>query len=183
MCPATEPKIGSSCAPAGRLNCFYGSNPCCGGAYTCGTDGKWQGLGLGCACILDAGSDSRSSDATSDVLSDAPPGCGGATCGSDQYCVHPSTNLCGPAPQCVPRDDAGACPSGTMFNSFCIGSPNGGCVEVPMRGPAHCASIANTCDASSVTCSCLARDACGPSGADVCQRVEGRDIYCLCIAP
>src|SRR5262245_12262692 len=50
-CPAMEPTIGSACAPAGRLNCSYGSNPCCGGAYTCGTDGKWQALGLGCACM------------------------------------------------------------------------------------------------------------------------------------
>src|SRR4051812_1525365 len=118
MCPATEPAIGSSCAPAGR-NCFYGSNPCCGGAYTCGSDGKWQPIGLGCACVMDAGSDShgndatsdsRLSDATTDVSPDAHSDCGGTTCRGDQFCVHPSTNLCGPAPECVPRDDAGACP-------------------------------------------------------------------------
>jgi hypothetical protein len=29
----------------------------------------------------------------------------------------------------------------------------------------------------------MPRDACGPSGADVCQRIEGHDLYCLCIAP
>jgi hypothetical protein len=180
-CPLSEPKIGSPCTPAGRLNCFYGTNPCCGGAYTCGIDGTWQTLGLGCACMPppDAGSDSRASDAQLDGLSD----CGGATCGADQFCVHPSTNLCGPAPQCVPQNDAGACPAGTMFNSFCIGSPSGGCVAIPMRGPPHCATLSSTCGTSPSMCSCLPSNACAPGSADFCQRIDGRDVYCVCLAP
>ncbi len=183
MCPAAQPTLGSPCAPAGHLNCFYGGNPCCGGAYTCGTDGKWQSLGLGCACVPDAGSDSRASDAPSDVSSDAPFACGTTTCAADQFCVHPSTNLCGPAPQCVPHDDAGACPPGTMFNAFCAGSPNGGCVAIPMRGPPHCATLASTCGPSPSMCSCFPSNPCGPSGADFCQRIDGRDVSCICLAP
>jgi hypothetical protein len=179
-CPSAEPTIGSSCAPAGHLNCFYGDDPCCGGSYTCGADGKWQTLGLGCACMPhDSGSDARATDAPSDARID----CGGASCAPDQFCVHPSTNLCGPAPQCVPRDDAGACPPGTMFDAFCLGSSSGGCVEIPMRGAPHCETVATTCDASSPSCSCLARNACDTNGADVCQRIEGRDLYCICLAP
>lgn len=179
-CPASEPTIGSPCAPAGQRNCFYGPNPCCGGAYTCGTDGKWQALGLGCACMPppDASADARASDASSDARFD----CGGATCGAEQFCVHPSTNSCGAVPPCVARDDAGACPPGTMFTSFCAGSPTGGCVAIPMRGPPHCVTLASTCDASPSTCSCLPRSACG-SGADFCQRIDGRDVYCVCLAP
>jgi hypothetical protein len=126
--------------------------------------------------------DAASEDRVSDERSDARFDCGGTTCGADQFCVHPSTNLCGPAPMCVPPDDAGACPPGTMFNAFCVGSSSGGCVEIPMRGAPHCETLASTCGPDPSTCSCLPRTACG-SGADVCQRIDGRDVYCICLAP
>jgi hypothetical protein len=44
-------------------------------------------------------------------------------------------------------------------------------------------TLSSTCGANSSMCSCFSRNACAPNGADICQRVEGRDVYCTCIAP
>jgi hypothetical protein len=147
-------------------------------------NGGSAGIGVGGSAGRDGGVEDAGSEAdASDAPSDAPFSCGAATCAADQFCVHPSTNSCGAVPQCVAMADAGACPAGTMFSSFCIGNPTGGCVAIPMRGAPHCVTITSTCGPNPSMCSCLSGNACGPNGADFCQRIEGREIYCVCLAP
>ena len=36
--------------------------------------------------------------------------CGATTCAADELCIHPPTSVGGPAPPCIPTDDAGQCP-------------------------------------------------------------------------
>ncbi|HVU02690.1 MAG TPA: hypothetical protein VHE30_13105 [Polyangiaceae bacterium] len=152
--------------------------------------------GLGCAKFLEPRTDDgntvpegSAADAWCDngtchtrLVRDAgAPDCGGSTCGAAELCIHPPTSVGGPAPECVPPVDGGACPPGTAYQAFCVGSASGGCVQVYVPPPPYCAGIPAGCGAT-VDCSCIPQNLCG-GGADFCQSVEGHTVTCVNLAP
>jgi hypothetical protein len=81
-CLATEPVEGSACTP-GQSVCASGGDICCiGYAWQCDpTTRTWRKEGVGCACIVDAGSpDTGRPDAGSFA-------CGNDLCNGAQYCL------------------------------------------------------------------------------------------------
>jgi hypothetical protein len=107
--------------------------------------------------------------------------CGTKTCGTGQLCIHPPTSVGGAVPPCEPPLDAGGCPAGTAFRSYCGGSPTGGCVAIYVPPPPFCIDTPTGCGAA-VTCSCIPNGTCG-GGADFCQTVTGHDVTCVNLAP
>jgi len=109
----------------------------------------------------------------------ASPVCGTTRCKANELCVYPPTSVGGPAPQCVPALDGGACPPGT-HPAFCVNG-SGDCIETYVPPPPHCATIPAACGYT-IDCSCIPQDLCG-GGADFCQSVEGHAVTCVNRAP
>jgi hypothetical protein len=88
-CFVSEPVEGSACS-LGQTICDSGNACCRGYAWSCETGanlttGTWKKLGLGCACVPDAGQNDAGQ--TEAGQSDAGPfGCGSSTCNGAQYC-------------------------------------------------------------------------------------------------
>jgi hypothetical protein len=125
-CPLTMPGSSVACsgASAGK-RCDYGCDTGGPGFATC-TNGAWAVSRSNVACVAppnDAGP----------PPADAPFACGTQTCGVTQYCVEP---CCGGAgPQCIPADDAGACPAGFHSSSCQSGQGGPSCEEDPCKPP------------------------------------------------
>jgi hypothetical protein len=63
----------------------------------------------------------------------------------------------------------------------CGGRPGGGCVQEYVPRLPSCVALPSSCTPG-FTCSCLPTDVCG-GGGNICQRTQGRDVYCVNIAP
>jgi hypothetical protein len=103
--------------------------------------------------------------------------CGDGVCSTGEICVHPPTSLGGPQPLCAAHPDGGVCPAGTQFAQCCGGQCGGGCIIPYVPPPPSCIAISGTCDAA-IACSCLPDNICG-GNANICQSVQGRDVYCI----
>lgn len=107
-----------------------------------------------------------------------PRACGSQACGANQICVHPSCG--GGTPVCIPRGDAGTCPSGYTSTSSCPGQPPGTpmCVPPPCTDPpSFCAEIPAQCEGN-LTCSCLPANVC--QGHGLCTlRGAAIEVFCM----
>jgi hypothetical protein len=110
------------------------SDPCCAGyVWSCaGTPAKWQKLGLGCSCPIEAGVDP------------GPFGCGAVTCSGGQFCeVQPPGTA---------SADGGTPPTGYTCVSVppaCAASPTCSCIESTL-------SPSDTCSTHTPDVSCAA---------------------------
>ena len=119
---------------------------------------------IGFACggtTVDPLSDGGNNDGSSiDTGKDSnePFACGGATCNSNEVCMHP---CCGGAPPpCEPLEDGGTCPDGYVISNQCYNFGTGGttgCAPPPCKPPP---------------------DYCAP--AKDCTMTQGHDCYLLC---
>ncbi|MDP3273591.1 MAG: hypothetical protein Q8Q09_00245 [Deltaproteobacteria bacterium] len=127
-------------------------------------------VGCGPASTSDAGTDGAmvadASDATArDVV--RSEFCGTQVCLASQICVVPCCG--GPAPQCLPPDDAGVCPMGSTMTTCRDGMV--GCVMSCTPAPPSCVTPPPESECNGTTC-----PAC-PTGSGI--RINGL-IQCLC---
>jgi hypothetical protein len=116
----SEPAAGSACRET-QVACATGDRCCLGYAWTCDpTTRSWQKLGLGCACILDAGTDAAKRDA-------GPAVCGATTCGTNEYCVHSSGGAQPPDGGSNARDTCAPIPAA------CVADPSCACLQANGR--------------------------------------------------
>jgi hypothetical protein len=145
--------------------CLSPFTPCCGMCLP-------PNAGVCAPCDSDGGQDvARDSPAMEGgaTQQDARLACADAACETDQYClsVYP-----GAVPGCMPHDDKGNCPPGTiegcgLWDSY----DGGGCrPDIPIRS---CQSLPSTCT-SGDPCLCL----CGSAGSGIGCRRSGQEIFC-----
>jgi hypothetical protein len=153
-CLMEDPAEGSCCR-SGQSICETG-DPCCVGYVWACQSGKWQKEGLGCACMLDAGSgDAAKGDDA------GPTSCGKLTCKSGEVCVVQESSE-GP---CLRPDDAGVCPPPTTSTGGCCtySTTTYQCQPEPASCDGHL-----TCGCATSLCQCE------------CTGAMGSTLQCAC---
>ena len=133
----------------------------------------------------DGGRDAQTADAPADS-GVTPPGdggssvCGSTVCTATQLCIRPSC-AGGTAPPCVAIGDAGSCPTGYTFSSFCQyatgGGTGAGCLPPAcVNPPPFCLDTPAACS-TKLTCGCLPSNVCGTGGGG-CMMISSSVVQC-----
>jgi hypothetical protein len=120
--------------------------------------------------LADAADAPSADDVRPDVASDARFACGSMTCAPGQFCV---TGGGGPAPECFPRADGGACPPDTTPGCEYPQGPGRDCQEIRVRGY-RCVDLPASC-AAQEPCACICMFT--PGSGEECL-VNGPQVDC-----
>lgn len=150
-----NPVEGASCRASDTL-CAGNEGGCCAGYVWQCESGGWKKMGLGCACLTDAGDDGDApADAPSDAPADAPSDtpadvhdagpftCGAASCTAGQYCTEQGSGI----------DGGSSSHSCAAVPSACTATPTCDCLKA--HAPSCAAPTCTTDAAGHMTLHCL----------------------------